>query len=446
MRSKLILFLLLAVVGQSYSQSTINSPYSTYGIGERNAFGHATFTALGGASIAYFDSTILNFYNPASYSFLGAGQPLFSLGINTRFNRVTQSGSSTTNYSGFIDHFAMAFTLKKRYGLAFGLKPFAQKGYDLTQRVAVGTDSVKYTYLGIGGINQFFVGLSANVLKLKTMDLSIGANLSYLFGTATNERRSQLIGSSALSGGISWQNTQMNAFHYQLGLAFNKTINDRHVIHFAAVAEPSQRLNATRDNYLFYGAFGNPSQYDTLSKNVGNNGTINMPTNLTFGVNYMYWFNDVRPNNSVRNSELGVHINYATTDWTRYSTSFGDSLSFSASSKFSLGFQYIPERKFIENKTNMKFLERLRYRVGMYYSKLPYSLNNEQFKDVGATFGIGIPILAQISLSSINLGFAVGKRSTTQEASYNENYMSFNFGITISPSLFERWFIKRKLD
>lgn len=446
MRSIFISLFLLAVVGQSTAQSTINSPYSTYGIGERNAFGHATFTSLGGASIAYFDSTVLNFYNPASYSFLGAGQPLFSLGINTQINKATQAGTSTSNYSGFIDHFAMAFTLKKRYGLAFGLKPFSQKGYEIIQRVAAGTDSVKYTYIGTGGTNQFFVGLSAIILKSETTSLSIGTNLNYLFGTATNERRSQLIGSSVLSGGIGWENTRMNAFHYELGAAFSHTINERHVIHLAAVLEPTQQLNATRDNYLFYGAFGDPSKYDTLSKNVDNNGKINMPNNLTIGANYNYWFNDVRSNNSVRNSELSVHVNYSTADWTRYSTSFGDSTSLKASSKISVGFQYIPERKFIENKTNMKFAERLRYRVGMYYNKLPYSYNNEQFTDMGATVGIGIPILAQISLSSVNLGFAFGKRSTGQDASYNNTYMNFNFGVTISPSLFERWFIKRKLD
>ena len=68
------------------------------------------------------------------------------------------------------------------------------------------------------------------------------------------------------------------------------------------------------------------------------------------------------------------------------------------------------------------------------------------YVDRGTTFGIGIPILAQMSLSSLNFAFVLGKKGTGSDADLNESYLGFNFGMVFSPSAFEKWFRKRKLD
>jgi hypothetical protein len=77
---------------------------------------------------------------------------------------------------------------------------------------------------------------------------------------------------------------------------------------------------------------------------------------------------------------------------------------------------------------------------------LPYSFKQEQFIDRGYTLGFGIPIIAQQSLSNINIGISYGTRSTQQIGSYNQSYFGIQFGVTIAPSVFDRWFRKRRLD
>jgi len=39
-----------------------------------------------------------------------------------------------------------------------------------------------------------------------------------------------------------------------------------------------------------------------------------------------------------------------------------------------------------------------------------------------------------------------GKRGVNEPGSTSEEFFSFNFGLVISPSSFDRWFRKRKLD
>ena len=84
--------------------------------------------------------------------------------------------------------------------------------------------------------------------------------------------------------------------------------------------------------------------------------------------------------------------------------------------------------------------------MGGYYDMLPYFQNGNQYLDRGVSLGLGIPILAQQSLSSVNFSFSLGQRSNFVSGDLNENYIGINAGIILSPASFERWFRKRKLD
>lgn len=445
MRIKLIILLFTVFVSQLNAQTTTNSPYSSYGLGERGSLENATFTGLGYANITYFDSTVLNYYNPATYNTLGDGQPLFSIGLTSKLSLIEQNGVTEKKGNAIVNHFAMAFTVKKHFGLAFGLKPFTRKGFNLSETIAVGTDSIKYTYFGKGGTNQAFIGLSSNIIKYRNTTLSVGTNLSYLFGASTNERWSQMIGSGNL-GGVDWKALRVSSFYYDLGLYLRQTIKQNHHITIAATLDPSQKINIKQDNYLFYGVVGNPEQYDTLSASTDQSGRINLPATYNVGLNYNFWFGDDTKKNASRNSEIGIHFNYSKTDWTKFSTSFETTNILLATNKISVGIQYIPERKFTEKSANASFLETVRYRAGFYHYTLPYSFGGQQLSDIGATLGFGIPILAQQSLSNVNIGFSAGNRSTTAIGSLNEKYIGINFGIILAPSNFDRWFRKRKLD
>jgi hypothetical protein len=87
----------------------------------------------------------------------------------------------------------------------------------------------------------------------------------------------------------------------------------------------------------------------------------------------------------------------------------------------------------------------MKYRIGAYQFTLPYVTLGEQVTDFGTTFGFGIPVIVQNSLSSINLGVTIGSRGVTNSQAFKEKYYGINIGVSIAPGN-DKWFIKRKLN
>lgn len=448
MHNKLITLFFVGFSLLSLAQNTVQSPFSSYGFGERNYSTDAVTAALGQSAITYFDSTIVNFHNPASYNTLGQGQPLFSLGLRGKISDFSQNNLSYTSGIAMVDHFAMAFTLKKHFGLTFGLKPYGRRGYELTDKDLIGADSIEYRYKGTGGSNEVFIGLSSTIFKIKNSHLSVGGNFGYLFGTATNERKSNLIGEKI--GGVDQKSVRFAAFHYDLGAYFRQEIGKNHSIMLSATFEPSQNLNAYRSESLYFASDVNtPSSYVTLYDSSDVKGSITIAPSYSFGLAYSLRTSTNDKGARLRNSEFVLHASYTSTDWSKYSTRFNDldeQYGFNSTNKLSIGLQFTPEYKVEENKINTGFFESMRYRIGYYNFNLPYLDSGADVKEFGTTFGIGIPLVSQSALSSVNLGVTLGSRSNGEPSGFNERFIGLNFGVIIAPSGYDRWFKKRKLD
>ena len=68
-----------------------------------------------------------------------------------------------------------------------------------------------------------------------------------------------------------------------------------------------------------------------------------------------------------------------------------------------------------------------------------------QYQEQGVTFGFGLPLLAQVSLSSLNLGLTLGQR-TIATGVWKEQFIGARVSLIMAPSNFEKWFRKRQLD
>jgi hypothetical protein len=445
---KTILLTVLTLISQiGFAQVQTNDPYSSYGLGESGGMDHASFLGLGNSTITFFDSTVINFYNPASYNTLAKGQPLFSFGISSRLSTFSEGSNNHFSNTTGIQHFALAFPVmikKHRAGLAFGLKPYSRRGYEFSSGDLVGSDSIYYNYSGEGGIHEFFVGLSTDILNFKKSRLAVGANLGYLFGESTNIRKSHLSGTN--DGGVNTKILDIGSFHYEFGAYFTQSFGN-HSVTLSSTLEPSQGLNGKFEDGLFFSTdIDDPSFYDTLSYSSVRSELFNA-ANYNFGLSYRLTLPSDDERGRRLNTELAFHGNYTMTDWDAFSDPFDQNgTEYLNTSKLSFGVQYSPETKIIEKRTLTKFHERMRYRAGYYSYSLPFMSGSEQVNDQGATFGIGIPIIIQRSLSSVNFGFSYGSRGTSDPQLLREKYYGINLGITIAPGSSERWFRKPKLN
>jgi len=429
-----------------YGQSSTKDPVSYYGIGEQSMGSHSIYSALGGNNFNFFDSTHLNFFNPASYNTMSNGNTLLSIDITSRFSSYRQGPTTENSGISQVEHFALGFKMKKNMGLAFGLRPFSTRGYSFSESIYTGTDSLKYTYTGSGGIQNLFLGFSYGIIHKKNTKLALGFNASYLFGSVNNQRKSLLLSSTTSQGGLSYDIYSVQAFHYEIGTYFKQSITKNQELLISAVVEPEQTYKTTYQEILYTASnIDLPATFDTLINNEMS-GKIYSGLNYKIGLNYLFALPNWQRNTRILHPGLNVLFSYSQYNGVQPEIGTLTAWPLVEYSRISFGLQFNPEIRLMENVINLKTLERVSYRIGAYNQSLPYVKNDRRYSERGMTFGFGIPILAQQSLSSVNIGFQFGQRSSNQENALKESYLGINFGLILSPSSFDKWFRKRKLD
>lgn len=450
MRNTFIIVLSLFLGANTWAQQLSNDPYSSFGIGEFGGLDHAVFSGIGNANITSIDSISLNFYNPTSYTSLAQGIPLFSFSTSTRLSIHSLAGSENFSHTTNVQHFALGFSFGKRFGVAFGLKPYSRKGYEVENRFLLGSDSLVHQYIGEGSINEAFLGFGVDVLNFKGAKLTIGANLGYLFGTVDNIRKSGVItvGSSTMHGGVSYESLRAKDIHYELAATYSQRINENHYLTLTGVYDPGQKLNGVYEYGVFYSSnIDNINAFDSLTTRSTTDGNLTNIPALKLGLRYDLTFKARSGQTNELNSLMNFHLNYSMLDYQSFDNTFIDNFNNNTlnTTELNFGVQYQPERNFIVNKVTTKFYERIRYRVGAFYKTHPFSIQDEQVTDFGTTFGLGFPVLVQNSLSSINVGVTYGNKGTSNKEAIRETYFGFNIGLTIAPST-DKWFVKRKLN
>jgi len=444
----IICFFLQSAFG--FSQATTYSPYSNYGIGEEGSLGDAQFMAIGNVRSSYIDTTVVNFYNPSSYSFLGKGMPLTSVNITGRISRISQNGVANTYSLANLTHIAMAFPITKRFGFAAGLNPYSRKGYLVSQTVYEDGDSVLYAYRGVGTIQRAFIGGSFQIVRTERQILAVGANIGYVFGSVSDERYAKY--KSLTYSGLDETVYRMKAVNTDFGVTYRVAIdtNSNHWLTAGFTFSPRQTLNAEKDYSLYYlkgGMFERDSIVDTVSYTPNMKGTIQYPTKMSFGLGYTF-----RPRNLEGNLkqiyELGVYGEFARTSWSEYKEDFTDghsSPSFYDATRISLGFTYRPNVDFVNKSAGSKVLSRFQYKLGFYTQSLPTVTTIAQMNETAITGGLSVPLLA-LRNSSFNFGFAAGFRGNGTTTAVDEKFLNLSLGIVISPSKYDAWFRRNKID
>jgi len=481
------LFTLLAVLVafSLYGQKGTHSPYSIFGVGELNNQQYAAIAAMGGVSVANTDSTIVNYANPASYAYVHRYRPIFQLGLNGRFSQfITESGTTNQRHFG-LNQFQLGLPIKKRWGAAFGIKPYSFSGYTVTNLVidSDGDTTQQFVNEGSGGISMVYLGVSALPIKtsktkpkyFKTLytengeqkerldsmsvtrkhQLSLGFNANYLFGSAIRKRSFEYV--SPILGWNSRVENSLRVSDVTLDLGLNyqySFISDSSggSIAFGATYTPSRKLRAFQDliAYSYGGSFYDgiaPAIVDTIQFIEDNEGNILIPEAYKVGLEYR-----IGPNR-INTSVLRIGADFQFQSWSKYDEQFdGSSYTNQLKDRMSigLGLEWTPETVVMNRGNSTSFLGRLHYRLGFNYTQTELRiLNNldeyQNLDDYGMSFGLGIPVgVANRSNTNINFGAKFGKLGTAENGLIQEKYIGVFFGLSITPGVGSYWFVKRK--
>ncbi len=417
----------------SYSQSSTNSPYTRFGIGEidRNGFNHSK--AMGGLSTGLRTRNQINYMNPAAISAQDTMSFIFDIGI-TGISKTLESSTESSNYKGVtFDHIAMSFPIKKWWFASAGITPYSKIGYNIQQvkDFEFEEDVQQYnTYFGKGGLNQVFISNSFNLFT----NFSLGINLNYLFGSIEQYDQIYLDKednySTVVEDLISLKN-----LNYEIGFQYHNTILKDYFLVVGIVYSNKTVFNTTKEstvlmtaNYNLYDVdvveylYNYQSNFDTISSVTDNNFKVEIPAKYSLG------FTVGQKNKFV------FGLDYSYQDWSNINSINSDN-SYTTDELINIGLEYTPNIFSLRN-----YLKKISYRTGFYYNNSYLTINNKQINNYGITFGLGFPLGNQ--RTSLNMSYTYGKRGTTNNGLIEENYSSFGINLT----LYDFWFIKRKFQ
>lgn len=450
-----ILFALTALFARP--QTSVNSPYSAFGIGEFDNGSQAPFMSMGNARLAMHDSTLLNISNPASYAFIGRHKPIFNVDMNVRLGNAYTSDESKSIRSSSMNNAVIGLPIAKKWGASFGINPFSQVGYNILLHEPFLDDTIQYRYQGEGGANRVFLGIGYAPIKTEKRDLSFGINASYLFGSAERIRTAILPATGDYFNAKVNNSLRFKDFYFDAGAVFRQSISNYQNISLAIVYNPETKIKTFNDIYSYSFRYRgssvvNEQIYDTIQFNDDLEGNVVLPQRINIGVTY-----EIKANNEKRAaknkdrsfSRLLFNGEIEIQEWSKYREDFDvftTNFNLQNSMRTSLGIQFTPNDGRGGKKPTQSYFEFINYRLGLRYLSTKLNLNNQNINDFGISFGMGLPIGASSSGASINFGTEFRRRGTTNNGLIQEDYVNFYFGISLIPGRYEDWFVKRKFD
>lgn len=422
------------------AQSGVNSPFSSFGIGDIIPEAPIYARHMGGISTSMMETFHLNFDNPASMATLSA--TAFDVAITTDRLRISDGINSGTQYFGNLGYLAMGFPLRNKYnelftreqykfnwGMGFAVMPHSTASFDfINTEESEGVGTVQNRFTGRGGS---YKAVWSNAIKYE--NFSFGLSFGGIFGQIDRTRVTSF--PEEVNALINNFETEYNfsGIYTKLGATYLLTINKAElakennqkspkVISFGLTYQPNISISTTSNinQTAFLGI--SPFTVDSVFVSTGLEGNGTLPSELALGVTYYH------------GSDFAIGIDYRNTSWSSYQND-ADPQDLRDTERYAIGGYWRPDYNDINS-----FFNRISYRAGMYYERDPRLINDERFSTMGVTFGLGMPLSWQRKFSNLDMGVTFGKRSVDF---LSESFVKFTFGFTFNDS---DWFIKRKFN
>lgn len=475
----LILFIIHAASVLSFGQaSNTSSPYSRYGVGDLQGQGFAQGFALGGSHIAMQnDSTQLFFINagnPASYANLRLTTA--ELGLNYSAVQLQNRSAKQLVHNASLGYVSLAFPIKKWWGGSFGILPYSSVGYAISDhKEIVSAGDVEYLYEGSGGINRAYLGnaikplygvpgaflkskryarlkqekkdtVIAKILKRKSLaqGLSLGFNVSYLFGNIENSQRSIFRPVVIAFNTRSVTSTRVSDVYADYGAQYAFRINSIHgrvlkesvKISLGATFSAQTNVKAKVDTLTYsyyYDGSGAEVLRDTIKLSKDKKGAITLPLSFGFGFGIK------------KGDKWLATADFEMQNWSSYQA-FNQEQGLKNSFRISAGAQYTPNSKYGTTKKPLEgYYKRIQYRAGLRYAQTALVLKNTQLDEYALSLGAGFPVgtdYRSLNFSMVNVGLEVGQRGTKSNGLIQERFIRVRIGFTIN----DKWFTKPKID
>ena len=215
---------------QSKAQQT-NSPFSYLGIGEVYTGGTAVQSMMGGLGVANSNGIYINTLNPALLA--RNRYTVFEMGVNMEGKMMQNDRQLSNTFNGSLNPIMLSLPASPRWTLVLGLAPVSTVNYQTStsQKLSiVGTDSIRYSYKGEGGLNKAVVANGVRVFK----DMYVGLETSYLFGVINRDVTTQNFSDAQNYEVTLADRINYSGLHFKLGWAWKPKLNKDYFLNLGA--------------------------------------------------------------------------------------------------------------------------------------------------------------------------------------------------------------------
>lgn len=427
MLSKKVLISALFVAGSAAvcAQTSTNSPYTRYGLGDLSDQAFANNAAMGGIGYGLRNSLNINTMNPASYSSVDSLSFMFDIGMSLKSSNYREGGINSNAKNSSFDYVAMQFRLHPRLGIAFGFTPYSTVGHKFGKTSSIEGSDVTITnvFYGEGGLQQIFGGLGFKILD----NLSIGANAGYLYGDINYQTAASF--SNRGDQTITYNNLSVKSYNVSFGLQYTQPFNKDNSLTIGLVYGLGHNMNSTEVKGIQVAADNTSSStsdsYNVVNEREEYNG-YGIPHTFGAGLTFTH------------KQKLTVGADYTLQQWSKAKYNNTEGLYYQDRSKVAVGAEYTP------NLLSRNYLGRIRYRVGAYYST-PY-LNNlptgEGPSEYGISAGFGFPLYLFQKHTMLSITGQYVRVNPSISRMLSEDRFVIKLGLTFN----ERWFMKWRVQ
>jgi len=419
-----ILLILLIFEFAASGQKQINSPYARFNLGTMEQAASYKSLGMGGIGVGMKSKGSVFFANPASYSTIDTNSFTFDFGLDYGILTLSDGTDHFKSDDMNFDHLIMGFPLAKGIGFAVGIVPVSGGYYKLAQSV-LKTDPDydpligPYTSIhnGDGGFNNVFMGTGIKLNK----NFSLGINMLLLFGQVNRSYVVNFSDYANVYNNSATEKLEMHGINFNYGLQYSTEIKNDYFVNAGITFTAGKNYKTNYQQLAYkYTAFNNR---DTISYVANDSSRTFLPGTLGLG------FTIGKVN------KFTAGFDFLISKWS--SSSIPGSIGYTADSRsYRFGLEYIPDKY-----SNYSLLKRIEYRAGAHFGDSYLIIHDEQIKEIGASFGLGIPM--RKTYSRTNLFFDYTKRSGSGVGTTHiENY--YTMGISLN--FYDFWFIKRRYD
>lgn len=423
MKFKTLLFHALAILGMFGGSPALfgqnvnpTTPYSMYGYGLLSDGATSMQRQMGGVGYAMNSGRQINAMNPASYAYCDSMTFIFDMGADLTLLTRKEGENKDNAWGGGLDYITMQFPLSKYMGGSIGVLPYSSVGYAFGNEIANGTK----TNSGSGGINQLYVGVAG-----KFAGVSLGVNVSYLFGNIVND-----VFAYPASGSAKFERVmKVRDWGIVIGAQYLAKLTQTDRMVFGLTYTPKKTLlGSTWATVQEMQQDSKPTEVARLKLK----GNYETPNVFGAGISYTH----------ERASRFSVEADYTWSGWKdcKYEALISDqnntlvapAMSFNNRSRYAVGAEYTP-------KIRGSYMQRAAYRLGAYYTDDYLKVQGNGVREYGITCGLGFPTLEGKTI--VNVGLEWRHRQAHPQSLITENYFNLTLGVNFN----EVWFFKRKI-